>query len=287
MNIDLMKKLCSMKKEQLHSTLIKYLSNKYKNIIVNQKFVAVRGNIPICLIAHMDTVFTFPPQRIYYDKDYNVLWSPDGLGTDDRAGIYAIINIIESGLRPHVIITDEEETGGIGAEELIKTYNTCPFECKFIMELDRQGKDDAVFYECNNKKFEKVITSYGFTTQFGTFTDISIIAPFWKIAAVNLSVGYYMEHSLSEYINMNECHETIEKVKQILLDHEKLEKFKYIPLKHRRRRNNFINLTEVPCVCCGKRTPITKATNIGEEGFENSLWLCEECYNQYINNFLC
>lgn len=51
------------------------------------------------------------------------MWSPQGLGADDRAGIFAIIQIIKSGLRPHIILTTDEEVGGVGADLLSKNGN--------------------------------------------------------------------------------------------------------------------------------------------------------------------
>ena len=39
----------------------------------------------------------------------NVMISPDGLGADDRAGVFMIMNIVKAGFRPHVIFTTDEE----------------------------------------------------------------------------------------------------------------------------------------------------------------------------------
>ena len=84
----------------------------------------------------MDTVFFKPATIIYYDRQKNTMWSPMGLGADDRAGVFAIIQILQSGLRPHIIFTTDEEKGCLGAEALAKTE--CPFqELKYIIELDR------------------------------------------------------------------------------------------------------------------------------------------------------
>ena len=172
--------------------LVRYLKSKgYKKIISTNMYIIAEGELPVCLIAHIDTVFSKPPVTFYFDKEQNVLWSPDGLGTDDRAGIYAIINLIEAGYRPSLIFTDMEEKGGIGASSLIQKYPDCIFpDCRALIQLDRQGEKDCVFYDCDNDDFVSLIESYGFSEEWGTFTDISIIAPAWKIAAVNLSIGY-------------------------------------------------------------------------------------------------
>jgi hypothetical protein len=68
-----------------------------------------------------------------------------------------------------------------------------------MIELDRQGRDDAVFYDCDNPEFEEYITKFDFVSDWGTYSDISTIAPSWECAAVNLSIGYFDEHSYAEH----------------------------------------------------------------------------------------
>ena len=232
MNINLIKKLATLKQDNLYNILIKFLrTHDYKNIIRYPHFIMADGQDPICLLAHMDTVFTNPPinEEFIYDAEQTILWSPYGSGFDDRAGIYAIIQLVLQGHRPHIIFTDLEEVGGIGAQELIKLYPKCPFKkCKALIQLDRANEEDAVYYDCGNKYFEKFITRYGFVTDIGTFTDISIVAPVWGIAAVNLSVGYLDEHTTSERLVCKWLDKTIERVSKIIEDISSEKKFKYI-----------------------------------------------------------
>ena len=89
---------------------------------------------------------------------------------------------------------------------------------KLIIEIDRRGANDAVFYQCANLDFEKYITGKGFKTAQGSFSDISLIAPELGIAAVNLSSGYYNAHSLHEYIIRSELESTIKKICDIVAD---------------------------------------------------------------------
>lgn len=219
--------------------LLKYiaamLQEKYKySIELTEEYLIAKGNIPICLVAHVDTVFYGTPVDIYHDKEHDVLWSPQGLGADDRAGICAIVEILKAvtdDRLPHIILTTGEERGGMGAYALIDKHKKAPFDIKFFIELDRQGDNDCVFYNCDNKDFIKTIEKYGFKEAEGTFTDISIIAPEWGAAAVNLSVGYYQEHTNAEYLKIKELNSTIYRVVAILCDNDKLPAFKYIPKK--------------------------------------------------------
>ena len=213
--------------------LEKKLINKgYKEIRRTKNFIIAEGDIPICLIAHCDTVFNQPPKEWIYDYKKQVLWCPTGAGFDDRAGITAILKIINDGFRPHIVFTNGEEIGGVGAYELIDFFPSCPFqELKFMIELDREGRNDCVFYHCNNKTFIKKIESYGFRENYGSFTDISIIMPSWNVAGVNLSVGYYDEHSKMERIYIKQLQSTIKKVENILKDNKYLFNYKYVKAK--------------------------------------------------------
>lgn len=175
----------------------------------------------------MDTVFPNSPANIYYDRAKGVIWCPEGLGADDRAGIYCIMQLLKKGLRPTIIFTCGEERGATGAAELVRKYNKPLSKLKYIIELDRMGSNDCVFYNCYNKKFEDYVESFGFTTAFGTFTDISIICPIWKVAGVNVSVGYYDEHSHIETLHVNQMFATIKRVEKMLKAANDAPTFKY------------------------------------------------------------
>ena len=84
------------------------------------------------------------------------------------------------------------------------------------MELDRTGSNDAVFYQCRNRQFERHINSFGFQTAFGSFSDISILAPHLNLAAVNLSTGYYHAHQPGEYVRLDKVEELIGRVEKLL-----------------------------------------------------------------------
>lgn len=224
--------IANLSQKSLLKTLGKFLVKKYgkEKVIIHERYLVAEGATPIALVAHLDTVHSEKPSQIYFDKEKNVMWSPQGLGADDRAGVFAILKIVESGLRPHVIFTTDEEKGGIGAMLLSKMHN--PFsDLRYMIELDRRGKEDCVFYECGNREFEKYIEKFGFTSNWGTYSDICELCPEWEVAGVNLSVGYFYEHSFSELLRVDILMNTIEKVKVMLAQSKKdIPKFKYIPL---------------------------------------------------------
>lgn len=213
-----------------------YLKSKYSNVIETPDYIVAEGDIPIALVAHMDTVFPRPALNIYYDRVKNVIWSSEGLGADDRAGIFAIIQILRKGLRPHIILTTDEEKGACGAFAL--SEEKCPFkDLRFIIQLDRRGPNDCVFYDCDNKKFTSYIEDFGFVEAIGSFSDISVICPAWGIAGVNLSIGYEDEHSFIETLWVGHMFNTINKVTTILTQPiDKIPSFKYIASKRNASR---------------------------------------------------
>lgn len=224
----LYKSVISLKQKPLRKTLYSFLTRKYDKVIAKEEYLFAYGNIPIALVAHMDTVFPKPPEHIYYDREAGVIWSPEGGCGDDRAGVFAILKIIQSGLRPTIIFTADEEMGGLGAEQLVKDFPEVPIKLNYIIELDRRGTCDCVFYDCDNPAFTEYVESFGFIENYGSFSDISEICPAWGIAGVNLSIGYENEHSTSETVHVNPLLKTIARVKK-MLQQETIPEFKYVP----------------------------------------------------------
>ena len=249
-NLKLFEQIVKMNEVSLLKTMNTYLKRFYNKVTYTKDYVYAIGDIPITLVAHVDTVFKERPEDVFYDRVKNVLWSPQGLGADDRAGVFAIINIVKSGLRPHIIFTTGEEMGGLGARVL--TYKEPkPFaEMKYIIQLDRQGKDDCIFYECDNIKFIEYIESFGFHEEYGSFSDISELCPTWKIAGVNLSIGYKNEHSFIEILYIDYFLSTVEKVKKMLKDVNNINSFEYIPALYSLSSLNPTSLYK--CKNCGK-----------------------------------
>ena len=220
--------------------LFKLLCNMFegKTQVSDKNFILVKGEAPIMLLAHLDTVHKEPVREICKSKDRNILMSPQGIGGDDRCGVYAIVNAYELSVKkPWLLFTCDEEIGGVGADFFCHAH--CNGELpegvdklKCMVEVDRRGSNDAVYYDCYNKEFEAYITSKGFKTAYGSFSDISVVAPELGVAAVNLSSGYYNAHTLSEYINRAEIDAVTHKVVEIVSDAAKKDfpKYDYVEL---------------------------------------------------------
>lgn len=222
---EVFEKICCMTQPQLKSFLKDEL--KEREMIEEDGFLYVKGTFPILLVAHMDTVHKELPTEMIYAN--GTLSSPMGIGADDRAGVYMILEI----LKHHdcsVLFCEDEEIGCKGAikfcksklaKELVGTFS-------YLIELDRMNGKDAVFYECANEEFEEFITKEYWKTAQGSFTDIVELSPVLEAASVNFSCGYYKQHTTNEYLVLAEMERNIEEVCKLLERTGMEKKFEYI-----------------------------------------------------------
>lgn len=219
--------ICKMSQVRLKKYAEMKLKETHTDITVGDGFVFAKGTFPVLLVAHMDTVHDLLPDLIVYDFEKDTISCAEGIGGDDRCGIYMILEIIKH-YNCSVLFCEDEESGGVGARKFIKTDLAKELEFNYAIELDRKGSNDAVFYDCDNEDFEEFITKDFYKTAGGSFSDISVVAPFLKCAAVNLSCGYYNAHTKNEYVVLNEMEKSIEEVCKILERTTETDKFEYI-----------------------------------------------------------
>jgi len=178
------------------------------------QYLYAEGELPVLLVAHTDIAHSKPPVQVFFDQDAGVMWSPTGLGADDRAGVFAVMELAAR-FNVGVLFCSGEESGGTGVTDF-----TLDFQdnngYKMAIELDRCGIDDCVFYDNNSKEFAEWIQGFGFHKDWGSFSDISILGPSWRINTVNLSVGYEEEHTSREHLFVRDLYRTIDKVSNIL-----------------------------------------------------------------------
>lgn len=221
-----------MTQKQLKKALVRELCKYYQKVCEGDGFVYAKGS-KILLTAHMDTVHETPVKIIITKKEKGktVLSSPQGLGGDDRNGVWAIVNILRTTeYRPSILFCEDEEIGSVGAEKFTRTRYADDLEDMFyLVELDRRNENDAVFYSCGNKEFQDYICDITENKiAQGSFSDICNLSPRGDVASVNLSCGYYKEHQPDTYTVIEEMNKMIEKVKLLLADEKNVtEKFAY------------------------------------------------------------
>jgi len=201
----------------------------------------------VTIVAHVDTVWDslsgtkweFDPvtktsrevstqeirRRIYFDRKEGVIWSPDGLGADDRAGVFALFYIwdrLPEDIRPNLLFTDFEEKGGQGARAACKENMKELLKTTAFVQFDRKNHEDAVFYNEESKEFRDLVCSFGFKEANGSFSDVSVIGKETETCAVNLSCGYYDQHTKGEHLFVSDLFGSLKNAIQLI---QKLQSF--------------------------------------------------------------
>jgi hypothetical protein len=208
---------------------------------------------PICLQAHIDV--SYEPSikwtccKGHYDNELrkwvddeeekkdeepkpfklarlrNIITNLNGvLGGDDRAGIMIMMLMedmcIKKNLpKPSILLTNKEETGSAGMRAFIRgEKKSLLAPVNLVIALDRRGCGEYVYYTDPGKEVRDYIESFGFIKSHGSYSDSKLIADDWGIPAVNLSIGYYNNHSKAEIVHLDEAYLTLSRVKEILLD---------------------------------------------------------------------
>ena len=183
-----------------------------------------------CIVAHMDTVHSFTTARELIIRDgvisaqYIKSGLPCGLNADDCNGILVALQLLETLPNLKVCFTTQEEIGGKGADVAADNIEFF-LDVRYLIQADRRGKSDLITHtngiNSASKEFVKDIESlmekYGYLEGIGTFTDIGILADKLLISGVNISCGYYNEHTFKECCNINELNNCLNFIHDIIV----------------------------------------------------------------------
>jgi len=175
-------------------------------------------NLP-CLVAHIDTVHKQKPCKNDIVQTGDILTNTKGgLGADDRAGVYALLQLKD--LPYNLLFTNFEETGGIGVKQAIRDLSVLLFTNTCFIEIDRKGTKHYVDYVGAEQEFLNLFETRGLGKEFGSYSDIYDLSSDLGIASVNLACGYYDQHTPIESLNLKELQTVIEFLKDPTLIEE-------------------------------------------------------------------
>ncbi len=228
--------------------------------------------IPL-MVSHTDTVSNEKPKGFTIRK--GVVSNPKGvLGADDRAGCYGLYRMMEAGVEAFYLFTDEEEIGGVGAKVFSKSddFDSIKDDTSALIELDRRGSNDIATYGCDNAELIGLFEERGYAETWGSYTDVVDLSEESAIACINLSIGYYHEHTKKENLNLVEMQNTIDMMIEDMPEELYTTKFEYEEVSynytHSFRGNDLAK--EVVCDVCGQHEPL----------YEISWgYVCKECLN--------
>lgn len=187
----------------------------------------------VVLVAHADTVwdsvylnYKIEAQTINFKKGiYYGNHSHCGIGADDRAGC-AILWLLKD-MGHSLLVVDGEEHGQIGSNHIRSTNPDLYKELNnhsYMIQFDRRGRDDYKCYKLPvTEKFKKFIEEATGYHDAGRTARTDIVALCENICGVNLSVGYYDEHSSYEFLVFDEWFHTLNIVHNLLK--EKQERY--------------------------------------------------------------
>jgi hypothetical protein len=181
-----------------------------------------RERSKVLLIAHVDTVSAYPPDKIINKQGVMTAMTdnkPSVLGADDRAGIYGIFHLLQNlKVNFDVLFTNFEESGGIGVRKFVTDYNNELKEKPYhiMIELDRQGLNEYVDYNPNQEQIHKWASSFGLTKSFGSFSDIAVLSKASLLPSINVSIGYYSQHTSRERLVIRNMTIMITKIKRMI-----------------------------------------------------------------------
>ena len=191
-------------------------------------YIFAKGTLPVCLCAHMDKVpwyknvkhiVRIPVLNKMKSEVIDVrLSSKQGIGGDDRCGVYAILSMIKLGHRPSVLFCMGEEIGCRGSRKFTEDFSKDFLkDINAFIQIDRRGSNDCVRYSDNNHALTDAICDFNYSPAFGSCTDISVLMPHFGISGVNLSSGYYHEHNAKlEYVSVKDVKVLLRRLNKIL-----------------------------------------------------------------------
>ena len=172
----------------------------------------------VIFVAHADTVFRRCTHDFIEKDGFLYSTTPKfGLGADDRAGCAMLWLMKDSG--HGLLLTDGEERGSIGAKYLMSEHPDIADavnRASFLVELDRQGNHDFKCYSIPvTEEFKRFIAeSTGYDDAGNTRgTDITSLCR--DICGVNLSVGYYDEHTENERLCLKDWEHTLAVIRKL------------------------------------------------------------------------
>lgn len=134
-----------------------------------------------------------------------------GVGHDDKAGIYFALQVAKTKLDCKIIFTKDEEVGCVGTSYLEKIHFK---NISFAVQLDRRGSSDVSQYTNGvnvvSKAFKEntkaTLTKFGMKYVDCVYTDVGALKSVHKVdfCCINVSCGYYNEHSNKETLNIQQ-----------------------------------------------------------------------------------
>lgn len=179
------------------------------------------------LACHMDQVQTLHSEDFEVRQEDDMLygWSEqnqqrEGLGADDKNGIYIALRCLEECPRLKVFMAVGEEKGCIGSNRADMTFFA---DSLYVLEPDcKGGKEIHTVLRsipCASKDFEEAlqVEANGFEITDGKGSDIlALTLNDIGVSCANIPAGYYQPHKDDEYTLFSELEHSLAYIQQTI-----------------------------------------------------------------------
>lgn len=177
----------------------------------NLYFVKGEAESYPCVVAHLDQVQT------KHSPDFRVLEldgklfgfssknaRQEGLGADDKNGIWVALKCLEAFESIKVAFFREEEVGCCGSSDADMSFFK---DVRFVLEADRRNAGDLITDICGAicstefcEDISAIAEAHGYKETSGLMTDVETLSDNGLgVSAINFSCGYYNPHTDKEY----------------------------------------------------------------------------------------
>lgn len=195
--------------------LIHFINKKFPNTVINQdkhgnlyvtKGKLNEGEFYPCLVAHLDEVHDFNPDRQivkigdFYTGFDTKVGERDGIGADDKNGIFAALTMLGCFDTIKLFFPVEEEMGMVGSRNCDMNFFK---NVGYILQCDRRGYQDLITYtngvDVTSVDFlidtEEIAEEYNYRDATGMATDVGqLVINGVGVSGCNISCGYWNEH---------------------------------------------------------------------------------------------
>lgn len=183
--------------------------DNYSNLLITKNIT--NPDYYACVVAHTDCVIPHSNKSVKIKDNkitgrHSVTNKQIGLGMDDTVGICCALQLLKKHNNLKVCFTTEEEIGFNGAYEASENIDFF-HDVSYFIQADRHGASDLITYtnciysasELWLEEATPIMAKYGYSEAHGLGTDIGVLAQALELSGVNISCGYYNEHTDKEY----------------------------------------------------------------------------------------
>ena len=190
-----------------------------------------------CVVAHLDQVQTKHSSDFKVFLHDNVLFGysaksgrQEGLGADDKNGIWVALKCLERFDAIKVALFKEEEVGCCGSRVADMGFFS---DCRFVIQADRRNGGDLITDICGPICSDEFIADImpfakarGYNEAYGMMTDVETLSDKGVgLSCINMSCGYYKPHTDEGFTRYDELLNCLALVEEIIVNCTKVYPF--------------------------------------------------------------